>query len=209
MRYDYTSLSKRAKGGNVPFLCKNKTSAAKKIRELKCCGPGAPWLPGMYRELLICFPAVIASIAVWLSIGLAVWRLIQTTKQTNKRWPTRQDALFSALAVACGRPDTVRIGGCNTEHLGCVAPGAQLRSGRSSGSEYEFRLGAEWRSHRDYHLVPRFSRVSRPSSCVFVNGLLLSPRSLTLRNVSIQKRSSRISQLSITQNDIILQDTNL
>jgi len=30
-----------------------------------------------------------------------------------------------------------------------------------------------------------------------------------LRDVSIQKRSSRISQLSITQNDIILQDTNL
>jgi len=110
LRYEYTSLSKRDKGGNVPFLCKKKTTAAKKIRELKCCGPGAPWLPGMYRELLICFPAVIASIAVWLSIGLAVWRLIQTTKQTNKRWPTRQDALFSALAVACGRPDTVRIG---------------------------------------------------------------------------------------------------
>jgi hypothetical protein len=36
-----------------------------------------------------------------------------------------------------------------------------------------------------------------------------APRSLTLRDVSIQKRSSRISQLSITQNDIILQDTNL
>jgi hypothetical protein len=36
-----------------------------------------------------------------------------------------------------------------------------------------------------------------------------TPRSLTLRDVSIQKRSSRISQLSITQNDIILQDTNL
>ena len=34
-------------------------------------------------------------------------------------------------------------------------------------------------------------------------------RSLTLRDVSIQKRSSRISQLSITQNVNILQDTNL
>jgi len=36
-----------------------------------------------------------------------------------------------------------------------------------------------------------------------------APRFLTLRDVSIQKPASRISQLSITQNDIILQDTNL
>ena len=36
-----------------------------------------------------------------------------------------------------------------------------------------------------------------------------APRSLTLRDVSIQKRSSRISQLSITQHVNILQDTNL
>jgi len=45
--------------------------------------------------------------------------------------------------------------------------------------------------------------------CLFVSFLRVTPRSLTLRDVSIQKQSSRIIQLSITQNDIILQDTNL
>jgi len=37
----------------------------------------------------------------------------------------------------------------------------------------------------------------------------LSPKSLSLRRVSIQKPSSQISQLSSRQNDVILRDTNL